>query len=84
MTEVDPNSKTGFYSLGFIAWAKWYPDWSAARSKAGMKPDAMGPLSDKKAKEELKAKHGAMLDDGIKSLERALVIDKEYDDAWLT
>lgn len=81
LTEVDPSKKEGYYSLGYIAWMTWYPDWSAARSKAGMKPDAAGPLTDKKAKEELKAKHGAMLQDGIKNLEKALVIDKEYDDA---
>lgn len=81
LTELDPNKKEGFYSLGFIAWATWYPDWNSARSKAGMKPDASGPLSDKKAKEELKAKYGAKLDEGIKNLQRALEIDKEYDDA---
>ncbi len=81
LTEVDPNRKEAFYSLGVIAWAKWYPDWNSARSKAGMKPDAPGPLKDKKAREELKAKHGQMLEDGIASLKRALEIDKEYDDA---
>jgi len=81
LTEVDPSNKEAFYSLGVIAWAKWYPDWNSARTKAGMKPDAPGPLKDKKAKEELKAKHGQMLDDGIKSLQKALDLDKEYDDA---
>jgi tetratricopeptide (TPR) repeat protein len=81
LIEVDPSKKQGFYSLGVISWLKWYPDWNSARSKAGMKPDAAGPLKDKKAKEELKAKHGAMLDDGIKNLQKALDLDKEYDDA---
>lgn len=81
LSEVDPSNKEAFYSLGVIAWAKWYPDWNAARSKAGMKPDAPGPLKDKKVKEELKAKHGAMIEDALKSLEKALQLDKEYDDA---
>ena len=81
LTEVDPSKKEAFYSLGVIAWAKWYPDWNSARSKAGMKPDAPGPLKDKKAKEELKAKHGEMLDTAIKNLQKALDLDKEYDDA---
>jgi tetratricopeptide (TPR) repeat protein len=81
LTEVDPTKKEAFYSLGVIAWAKWYPDWNNARTKAGMKPDAPGPLKDKVAREELKAKHGAMLDDALKSLQRALDLDKEYDDA---
>jgi tetratricopeptide (TPR) repeat protein len=81
LTEVDPSNKEAFYSLGVIAWAKWYPDWNNARTKAGMKPDAPGPLKDKAAREELKAKHGVMLDDGLKSLQKALDLDKEYDDA---
>jgi phage terminase large subunit len=46
-----------------------------------MKPDAPGPLKDKKAKQELKDKHGAMLDEGIVNLQKALALDKEYDDA---
>jgi hypothetical protein len=81
LAEVDPNEKEAFYSLGVIAWAKFYPAWMAARNKAGMKPEAAGPLKDKKAKEELKDKYEAIINDGIKSLEKALEIDKEYDDA---
>ena len=81
LTEVDPNRKEAFYTLGVIAWAEWYADWNSARSKAGMKPDAPGPLKDKKAREELKAKHGQRIESGIASLKRALEIDKEYDDA---
>lgn len=81
LTEVDPNRKEAFYSLGVIAWATWYPDWNSARSKAGMKPDAPGPIKDKKAREELKAKHSQRIESGIASLKRALEIDKEYDDA---
>lgn len=81
LTQADPNKKEAWYSLGVIAWAKWYPEWMAARSKSGMKAEDPGPIKDKKLKEELKAKHMAMLDSGIKSLEKALEIDKEYDDA---
>jgi tetratricopeptide (TPR) repeat protein len=81
LTEVDPRNKEAFYSLGVIAWAKWYPDWNNARTKAGMKPDAPGPLKDKKVREELKAKDGPMLDEALKNLQKALDLDKEYDDA---
>lgn len=81
LVAVDPKNKEANYSLGVIAWAKWYPALMAERAKLGMKPEDPGPLKDKKAREELKAKYGSMVDDGIKSLERALDIDKEYDDA---
>ena len=53
----------------------------AARAKLGMKPEDPGPIKDKKLKEELKAKWGAVVDGGIKNLEKALEIDQEYDDA---
>ncbi len=81
LAEVDPNEKEAFYSLGVITWAKFYPAWMAARNKAGIKPEAVCALTDKKAKEELREKYEAIVADGIKSLERALEIDKEYDDA---
>lgn len=81
LVAVDPKNKEAAYSLGVIAWAKWYPALMAARAKLGMKPEDPGPLKDKKVREELKEKYGPMIEDGIKSLQHALDIDKEYDDA---
>ena len=78
---VDPQNKESYYSLGVIAWAKWYPALMGARAKLGMKPEDPGPIKDKKVKEELKTKYSAVIDEGIKSLEKAIEIDKEYDDA---
>lgn len=81
LVEVDPKNKEGHYSLGVIAWAKWYPALAQARNKLGMKPDDPGPLKDPKIREELKGKYLDMVNDGIKHLETALQIDPEYDDA---
>jgi Tfp pilus assembly protein PilF len=81
MTEANPNKKEAWYSLGVITWAKWYPKWMEARNKLGMKPDAPGPIKDKKLREELANQYLAMINDGIKNLEKSLEIDKEYDDA---
>lgn len=81
LAEVDPNEKEAFYSLGVIAWAKFYPAWMAARNKLGMKPEAPGPIADKKVKAELIEKYSEAINSGMKSLERALEIDKEYDEA---
>ena len=52
-----------------------------ARNKLGMKPEDPGPLKDKKVSEELKAKYLPLIDDGIANMQKALEIDKEYDDA---
>ncbi len=64
-----------------ITWAKFYPEWMAARNKLGMKPDEPGPLKDKKLRNELREKYWQMIEDGIANLRKALEIDPEYDDA---
>jgi tetratricopeptide (TPR) repeat protein len=79
--EVEPTNKEAFYSLGVIAWAKAYSERMVVRAKLGMKPEDPGPIKDVKMREELKAKWGPVIDDGIKNLEKSLEIDPEYDDA---
>jgi tetratricopeptide (TPR) repeat protein len=76
-----PDESTGYYSIGFITWSKWYVPYEKARSEAGMKPEDPGPIKDKKIKAELKEKYSAMLDDGLKNLDLALQKDPDYDDA---
>ena len=81
LTEVEPTRKEAWYSLGVIAWARWYPVWMEARTKAGMKPEQPGPLKDKKVRDELRAKYEEMINKGVSNLEKSLEIDPEYDDA---
>ena len=81
LTQVDPNNKTAYYSLGVITWAKWYPRLMEARNKLGMKPEDPGPIKDKKVKDELKAQWLDTVNQGISNLEKALAIDPEYDEA---
>jgi hypothetical protein len=81
LADVEPTNKEAYYSLGVIAWSKWYPALMTARAKLGMKPEDPGPIKDKKLKEELKAQWLPTIDNGIQNLEKALEIDKEYDDA---
>jgi tetratricopeptide (TPR) repeat protein len=81
LIEVDPKNKEAYYSLGVIAWAKWYPQDMLARANAHMKPEDPGPLKDKKVKEELKAQYGPIIDEGMAYLNKALEIDPRYEDA---
>jgi len=78
---ADPQNKEGFYSLAVIDWVKWYAAWMKARADLGLKPEEPGPLKDKKVKEELQTQYSAVIDDGIKNLQKALDIDPNYDDA---
>ena len=78
---VNPSKATAYYSLGFIVWSQWYPALGTARANLGMKPEDPGPIKDKKVKEQLKDKYLPMVNEGIANLQKALDIDKEYDDA---
>ena len=80
-TELNPKNKEGFYTLGVIAWTRWYRPWAEARAKLGMKPEDPGPIKDKKVREELKAQYLPVITAGLDNLQKALEIDKEYDDA---
>jgi tetratricopeptide (TPR) repeat protein len=81
LVQVDPENSKAYYSLGVIAWSKWYPQYKQAREKAGMKQLDPGPIKDKKIREALKTDYYHLVEEGIKNLDRAVEIDKEYDDA---
>jgi len=78
---ADPQNKEGFYSLAVIDWVKWYAAWMKARADLGLKPEEPGPLKDKKVKADLQTQYTAVIDDGMKNLQKALDIDPNYDDA---
>ena len=78
---VDPNNKEAYYSLGFIAWSEWYPQFNKQRIVLGMKEDDKFPFKDKKANAELLEKYGPIIDEGLKNLDKCLEIDPEYEDA---
>jgi Tfp pilus assembly protein PilF len=79
--DADPNSKEAYYTLGVIAWGRTFPQRMEARAKLSMKPEDPGPVKDKKVREELAAANLPVIEAGIKELEKAIEIDKEYDDA---
>ncbi len=81
LVEIDPANSKAYYSLGVISWSKWYPKYKAARENAKMKQEDPGPIKDKKIREELKAGHAALVEEGIGHLSKAVEIDKNYADA---
>ncbi|HXG33083.1 MAG TPA: tetratricopeptide repeat protein [Bryobacteraceae bacterium] len=78
---VNPNAKEAHYTIGVIAWTKSFQPRMEARAKLGMKPEDPGPLKDRKIREALRDKNLPIIEEGMKHLEKALEIDKEYDDA---
>jgi len=81
LVDADPKNKEGLYTLGVIAWTKTFQKRMEARAKMGMKPEDPGPLKDKKVREEVKGLNMPVIEEGLKNLQLALDIDKEYDDA---
>jgi hypothetical protein len=78
---VDPKNRDAYYTLGVIAWTKAFQADAEARARLGMRPEDPGPLKDKKLRDELRAKNWDMIEQGLKDLDRALEMDKEYDEA---
>lgn len=78
---LNPNKKEAYYTMGVIAWAQTYPRRMTARSELGMRPDAPGPIKDRKKLEDLREKNLATVEKGIGFLEKAISLDDEYDDA---
>jgi tetratricopeptide (TPR) repeat protein len=81
LIKLDGTRKTAYYTIGVIDWTKaWAPQMEVA-AKLGMRPDDLGPIKDKKARDELKSKNDPVVDEGIQMLTKALEIDPAYDDA---
>ena len=84
VSDLDPNDPDPYYSIGVIDWAVCYQPRMEERSKLGMKPDEnLNPKSkdQKKVCEELKVKNGPAIQEGIESLNKAIQLRPDYDDA---
>ena len=77
--QLDPNDPEAYYSLGVIDWTEAYQPRMEERAKLGMRPDE--PLKDKKLCAKLRDEHGAIIQDGIDSLNKAIQLRQDYDDA---
>lgn len=78
---IDASNKAAFYTLGVIAWTKTFTPRMEKRAELGMRPDDPGPIKDKKAREELRARNLPIVEAGLEDLQKALALDPEYDDA---
>ena len=77
--EADPSDPEAYYSVGVIDWTQSYQPRMEERSKAGLRPDE--PLKDKKLCAKLREDAGAIIQDGIDNLNKALQLRQDYDDA---
>jgi tetratricopeptide (TPR) repeat protein len=79
--QIDPKNTDAYYSLGFIAWSKWYPPYATAMHDLKQPMDSNFPIKDKKIKAELKEKWEPVIQGGLDNLNKCLEIDPLYADA---
>lgn len=83
-SDADPNDPEPYYSVAVIDWTQTYIPRQEERAKLGMKPDehlSAKNKDQKKVCEELKAKNGPTIQEGIDSLNKAIQLRPNYDDA---
>jgi tetratricopeptide (TPR) repeat protein len=83
-SDVDPNDPEPYYSVGVIDWTAAYQPRMEERAKLGMKPEEhLNPKNkdQKKACDELKVKNAPAIQEGIDSLNKAIQLRPDYDDA---
>jgi tetratricopeptide (TPR) repeat protein len=82
--EMDPNDPEPYYSVGVIDWTACYQPRMEERAKLGLKPDenlSAKNKDQKKVCEALKEKNGPLIAEGIESLNKAIQLRPDYDDA---
>jgi tetratricopeptide (TPR) repeat protein len=77
--DLDPNDPEAYYSVGVIDWTQAYQPRMEERGKQGLRPDE--PLKDKKLCAKLRDDGGAVIQDGLDSLNKAIQLRQDYDDA---
>jgi len=77
--DLDPNDPEAYYSVGVIDWTQAYQPRMEERAKLGLQPDE--PLKDKKLCAKLRDDGGAVIQDGLDNLNKAIQLREDYDDA---
>jgi tetratricopeptide (TPR) repeat protein len=83
-SDLDPNDPEPYYSVGVIDWTACYLPRMEKRAALGMKPEEnLNPKNkdQKKVCDELKIKNAPAIQEGIDSLNKAIQIRPDYDDA---
>jgi tetratricopeptide (TPR) repeat protein len=83
-SDTDPNDPEPYYSVGVIDWTASYQPRMEERAKLGLKPEEnLNPKNKDQNKvcSELKAKNTPAIQEGIESLNKAVQLRPDYDDA---
>jgi len=82
--EIDPNDAEPYFSIGVIDWTVCYQLRMEKRAKLALKPDDRLNSNiprQQKVCDDLKAKNTSSIEEGIESLNKAIELRPDYDDA---
>ncbi|HET6176911.1 MAG TPA: tetratricopeptide repeat protein [Candidatus Sulfotelmatobacter sp.] len=83
-SDMDPNDPEPYYSVGVIDWTACYQPRMEKRAALGLKPEENLNPKNKEQKQtcdELKAKNSSTIQEGIDTLNKAIQLRPDYDDA---
>lgn len=83
-SDLDRNDPEPYFSLGTIDWTICYQPRMEARARLGLRPEAQlngQNANEKKVCDDLRSKNTSIIEDGIASLNRAIELRPDYDDA---
>lgn len=79
---LDPNDPELYYSIGVINWTQAYKDAKELKGKAGLDVETeLKNPKDQKLCDELRTKDGAVIDEGMDMLQKAIEKRQDYDEA---
>jgi tetratricopeptide (TPR) repeat protein len=82
--DADPNDPENYYTLGVIDFTQAFKNAADIKTPAGIKADdELKGKGSQKLCDELKAKDGDIVDEGIKMLQTAIDKRQDYDDAMV-
>jgi len=80
--DADPNDPEIYYSVGVVDWTATYQDAATVKSGAGLRvDDELKGKEDQKFCDQMRAKDGSTVDEGMKMLQSAIDKRQDYDDA---
>jgi tetratricopeptide (TPR) repeat protein len=80
-SDSDPNDPETYYSVGVIDWTLTYVPRQEKRARLDMNPEEVLWTKDRMACFEMKEKNTANIQEGIDSLNKAIQLRPDYDDA---
>jgi tetratricopeptide (TPR) repeat protein len=85
--QIEPNNPEGYYWIGQLDWSICFPkrmqlrkDLNIANPKDPTHPDILPPIPEKD-RTQLAQENGALIDEGIKALQKAIELKPDYVDA---